>query len=186
MPSHPSIPPLLSPYISNPSSFSLTLLTSTLGATTNWLVLRFVHAALKGNGLHHDDAASNINEETRVVLVSWLRDATWWGDGGRKLGVDYKKLHVVDALGSGLGFRSGGLLDVEKEILKAIEKAKEASTGEGSVLLVLDGLDFLLAATACRALEAIEMIGEIREVCSTLGLIPYENHLLTPPPLSAR
>ncbi len=48
--------------------------------------------------------------------------------------------------------------------MKAVEGPKEAMNGEGRVLLVLDGLDFLIAATACPVLDIIDMVGEIREV----------------------
>ena len=81
MPSQPPIPPLLAPYLAPTPSSSLTLLTSTLGATSNWLVLRFIHAALKDYGRGGGDG----RQETRIVLVSWLRDANFWREGGRKL-----------------------------------------------------------------------------------------------------
>ena len=86
--SQPPIPPLLSLNLSNLPHTSLTLLTSTLGATTNWLVLRFICAALKssGHGIAHD--IPNTLEKhygQGIVLVSWLRDGTWWKESGRKL-----------------------------------------------------------------------------------------------------
>lgn len=162
MPSHPPIPPLLFQYISDLPSGSLALLTSTLGATTNWLLLRFIHAALK-NSSH--DGPNLVSENTRVVLASWLRDANFWKDGGRKLGINSQKVQLIDALSNGLGLGADGLMEVEKEIVKAVESAKEAMKGEGRVLLVLDGLDFLIAATACPVLDAIDTVGELREVC---------------------
>ena len=88
MPLQPPIPPLLSPNLSNLPYTSLTLLTSTLGATTNWLVLRFICAALKssGYGIAYD-TPSTLEKQygQRIVLVSWLRDGTWWKESGRKL-----------------------------------------------------------------------------------------------------
>lgn len=55
---------------------------------------------------------------------------------------------------------------METEILKAVTTAKEATKekGEARVLLVLDGLDFPLAATGCTALEIMDLVGAVREV----------------------
>ena len=88
MPSQPPIPPLLSPNLSPPPYTSLTLLTSTLGATINWLVLRFIYSALKskGHGIGHDIYRIQRGfHNPRIVLVSWLRDGSWWRESGRKL-----------------------------------------------------------------------------------------------------
>lgn len=165
MPSHPPIPPLLHQYISAIPSGSLILLTSTLGATTNWLLLRFIHAALKKPS---HDQLNVVSENTRVVLVTWLRDANFWRDGGRKLGINSEKLQVIDALSNRLGLGAGGLVETEKEIMNAVGSVKEAMDGEGRAMLVLDGLDFLIAATACPVLDIIDMVGELREVCTHL------------------
>jgi elongator complex protein 6 len=73
------IPPLLEPYLSLPPEASLILLTSVLGASTNWLVLRHLYSALQPEL----DASSA--SETKVVLVSFLRDLAFWRDGARKL-----------------------------------------------------------------------------------------------------
>ena len=88
MPLQPPIPPLLSSNLSNLPYTSLILLTSTLGATTNWLVLRFICAALKSSdyGIAYDIASTpQKHHGQRIVLVSWLRDAAWWKESGRKL-----------------------------------------------------------------------------------------------------
>ena len=88
MPSQPPIPPLLSPDLSSLPYSSLTLLTSTLGATTSWLLLRFIYTALKskGDGTGRDiHSIQDSPHKQRVVLVSWLRDGGWWREGGRKL-----------------------------------------------------------------------------------------------------
>ena len=58
----------------------------------------------------------------------------------------------------------GGIAEVGKAIMKAIG-SKETPKEEGNVMLVLDGLDFLLAATECEVLGVLEMLGELREVC---------------------
>lgn len=72
-------------------------------------------------------------------------------------------MHLLDGLSSGLGLNAGGIADVEKEIMKAIG-SKETLNNGGNVILVLDGLDFLLAATECEVLGVLDMIGELREV----------------------
>ena len=88
MPLQPPIPPLLSPNLFKLPYTSLILLTSTLGATTNWLVLRFIYAALKSSDyrIAYDIASTPEKYHgQRIVLVSWLRDGTWWKESGRKL-----------------------------------------------------------------------------------------------------
>lgn len=166
MPSQPPIPLLLSPNLSEHPYASLTLLTSTLGATINWLVLRFICAALKsqyyGTG-HNVHGLQGDFCDQRIVLVSWLRDGAWWRESGRKLGVDFQKVNVVDGLSMGLGLGTGGIADVEKAIMEAI-RSKQTVTGRGNIVLVLDGLDFFLAATGSEVLEVLDMVGELREV----------------------
>ena len=165
MPIQPHLPPLLLPYLSPAYASSLALLTSTLGASTNWIVLRFVYAALKSD-ITASIADGKVQDagETRVVLVSWLRDAAWWKEGGRKLGINPQKITFVDALTTGLGL-GAKIDDVEKTILRAIEEAQRAAGHQrGKMLLVLDGLDFLLAASAFPVLEIMDMVGELREV----------------------
>lgn len=55
-------------------------------------------------------------------------------------------------------------MEVEKAIASAIGSCKETLDDGGNVILVLDGLDFLLAAMGCEVLEILDMIGELREV----------------------
>ena len=52
---------------------------------------------------------------------------------------------------------------MEKTVLEAIG-SKESTDGAGNVVLVLDGLDFLLAATGCEVLGVLDMVMELREV----------------------
>ena len=103
------VPPLLEPYLALPPEASLILLTSVLGASTNWLVLRylysaFVPAASSGDnrrvrdgesgigGIGHGDGTGNedrkegrVGDGAAVVLVSFLRDLSFWREGARKL-----------------------------------------------------------------------------------------------------
>ena len=198
MPSHPPIPPLLLPYIDQPP-LSLALLTSTLGATTSWLILRFIHAFLKKSRHGDINVTGQIPDgERRVVLVSWLRDANFWKEGGRKLGINSQRMHVVDALFRDLALESDGLSRVEARILKAVNDTQEIGKEDAKVLLILDGLDFLLAATSCSVLSIMDTIGELQEVCSTekyhfessiltlqLALRYYRCHLLCGPCFNA-
>ena len=99
------------------------------------------------------------------MLASWLRDAAFWKDGGRKLGINLSQIQIIDGLANGLGVRTGKLADVEAEILKMIDGAKGSMKGDGRIQLVLDGLDLVLAALESPVMEVLEMIGELREVC---------------------
>ena len=117
------IPTLLEPYLSlPPEEGSLALLTGVLGASTNWLLLRFLHSALrppssreessgsKGNGAgsesQQDTACSDTDAQTAVVLVSFLRDFAFWKDGAARLGLDLEafarkgRFFFADGLGA--------------------------------------------------------------------------------------
>jgi elongator complex protein 6 len=91
------IPPLLDPYLVLPPEASLILLTSVLGASTNWLVLRYLYSALlpaagvgreldRDGGIESGDASGKAEgDRPAVVLVSFLRDLSFWREGARKL-----------------------------------------------------------------------------------------------------
>ncbi|KAL2269423.1 hypothetical protein VTJ83DRAFT_1607 [Remersonia thermophila] len=116
-----SIPPLLEPYLAAAAApnaaGSLVLLTSVLGTSANWLVLRYIQALLRpsggaGTGIGFGAAASNPaarkeeeeeeeeegeegeegedgeEDEAAVLLVSFLRDLAFWREGLARLGVD--------------------------------------------------------------------------------------------------
>ncbi|KAJ9641491.1 hypothetical protein H2199_005461 [Coniosporium tulheliwenetii] len=101
------IPPSLQPYTSLPAESSLYLLTSVLGASTNWLVVRLLCGALAENnagssrrsargaedgdigGLSsHGSGTTGQDEEgeVAVVLVSWMRDWEFWKSESRRAG----------------------------------------------------------------------------------------------------
>lgn len=67
-------PSLLEPYLALPPEQSLILLTSTLGCSANWLTARFATTALQ-------------QEDTSVLLVSWMRDLSFWKDELRRAAV---------------------------------------------------------------------------------------------------
>lgn len=72
-------------------------------------------------------------------------------------------MHFVEGLSSGLGLGAGEIDDVEREIMKAT-RSNENLNERSKVLLVLDGLDFLLAATGWEVLSVLDMVGALREV----------------------
>ncbi len=80
------------------------------------------------------------------------------------MGIDFQKgnkVTFVNGLGGKLGVPDGGTTAVEKDTMAAIGNAKEQGC---RVMLVLDGLDFLLAATSVGAMEVLDMTYELREV----------------------
>src|SRR5437868_5230618 len=84
------VPPLLTPYVGLPPPSSLVLLTSVLGASTNWLVLRFMHTALT-SASPSTSPSSEQEGEFAILLVSFLRDLTFWAENSRKVGLDLVK-----------------------------------------------------------------------------------------------
>ncbi|KAI4226976.1 MAG: hypothetical protein LQ349_006799, partial [Xanthoria aureola] len=140
MPSQPAIPPLLWSHLQPASSKgSLGLVTSVLGASANWILLRQIYAALK---VPSDQPV----EATAVILGLNLSP-----NGG---------ITCIDALQSGLGLQGGGVGEVEEALLKAIDEAKATST---RILIVIDGIDFLLAATDITVEDLLDCIMELRE-----------------------
>ncbi|PSN70082.1 hypothetical protein BS50DRAFT_662171 [Corynespora cassiicola Philippines] len=91
------IPPLLHPYIRLTKDESILLLTSTLGASANWLIIRFLCDALnaqpqRGDGDGSGEAIPGSGSDTRVILVSWLREYEFWRAEARKgAGVDLER-----------------------------------------------------------------------------------------------
>lgn len=72
------IPPLLEPYLSLPPEASLILLTSVLGASSNWLVLRHLYSYLRSS-------SGERGADVGVVLVSFMRDRAFWREGAGRL-----------------------------------------------------------------------------------------------------
>ena len=73
-----------------------------------------------------------------------------------------RDLTFIDALQSSLGLQGVAIGDVESTLLKAIDEAKATSM---RIVLVLDGIDFLLAATEATVEDVLDSISELREVC---------------------
>lgn len=84
------IPPLLESYLSLPPETSQIVLTGILGASTNWLTLRYLYsllrpvnaAAPRRNG---DGDADGAGEDVKVLLVSFMRDHAFWKEGAGRL-----------------------------------------------------------------------------------------------------
>ncbi|KAK0111401.1 hypothetical protein ONS95_001762 [Cadophora gregata] len=176
------IPPLLEPYVELPPEASLVLLTSVLGASSNWLVLRFLYSAMIGS-----EVSSEVDseDEPKVLLVSFMRDLTFWKENARRLGLDLDKLALkkrfafLDGIGglflprqsSALARRGGervitkpGLETITRDIQESIE-ALQGPQGTGKVLLVIDQLDLLLAAGGeeLGTVQVEEMLMDLRE-----------------------
>jgi len=84
------IPPTLSPFVKPPAPGSLTLITSVLDATSNWLLLRYIYAALrpeKHHGRHGLDGEipEDKKEELKVILISFLRPFELWKEMAKKI-----------------------------------------------------------------------------------------------------
>ncbi|KAF4968945.1 hypothetical protein FSARC_3709 [Fusarium sarcochroum] len=151
------LPHLLEPYLSLNAEASLNLITSVLGASSNWLLLRHVYSYLRGN-----TDGDESTKDTGVVLVSFMRDGAFWREGSTKLGLDLDALSrtgrftFVDGLtglysndkapASGARkeriLRSPNLADIKKEVEGAIGDLRASRK-----FLIIDQLDALLAVT---------------------------------------
>lgn len=118
MPTQPPLPPLLTPYVSSLPQSSLVLLSSVLGATGNWLILRYLYAALSAssnpNASFGTDGLDN-GKKSKVVLVSFLRGWEFWRSEAKRLvSVDvhscYKRMVVTD------GYRAWILRDSQTRV----------------------------------------------------------------------
>lgn len=164
----PRTPPLLDPYLALPPEASLVLLTSVLGATTNWLVLRHLHSLLApGSGDDGSSPGGSTTATTAVVLASYMRDLAFWRDGAARLGVDLEALGrrgrfaFVDGLGGG----RGGERDAAGDVGRAVDSLLGA--GAERVVLVVDQVDLMLAAAGGEVSwgDVREMLMGLREVC---------------------
>ncbi|ORY67725.1 uncharacterized protein BCR38DRAFT_338279 [Pseudomassariella vexata] len=134
------LPPLLELYLRLPPETSLILLTNVLGASTNWLVQRYLCSFLASSSTSSQRDGSATKEagetgeddEVSVILVSFLRDHAFWKEGAGRLGIDLDGLSrrgrfvFVDGL-SGLFTPPGGL------------KSKPSAGGGGAGTRVLSG-----------------------------------------------
>ncbi|RII23748.1 hypothetical protein CUC08_Gglean012572 [Alternaria sp. MG1] len=104
MPPSTRIPPLLQPYVQLPRDDSILLLTSTLGASANWLLIRFLCNALSTTA-PQDGGGEGHN----VVLVSWMREHDFWRQEARKgAALDVEKLAKEGRFAFVDGLTAGG------------------------------------------------------------------------------
>lgn len=88
------IPPLLDSYLSLPPETSQIVLTGILGASTNWLTLRYLYSLLRPAAAvaprHNGDGdADGAGEDVKVLLVSFMRDHAFWKEGAGRLVCSY-------------------------------------------------------------------------------------------------
>lgn len=178
-----TIPPLLEPYLALPPETALLVLTGVLGASTNWLVLRHLHALLKPR--HQTTTTTSedsqpAEEDTSLLLVSFLRDYPFWRDGSARLGLDLEVLAkkgrfgFVDGLG---GLFSAGTQGAQRwpslksaevgEVERVVGGAVDALRGGGRVVVVVDGMDFLVAAAGGGGEAWRGVVMGLREVCGS-------------------
>ncbi|KAL2758470.1 hypothetical protein ACRALDRAFT_1068785 [Sodiomyces alcalophilus JCM 7366] len=168
------IPPLLEPYLGLPPECAHIVLTNVLGATTNWLILRYLYSYL-----HKKSAPTSEDDEVEdgppinVVLVSFMRDFAFWKEGAGKLGLDLDslvragRLVFVDGLtelfsfepeSTGAGpapkpkgkrmLRGYHLPDIRRELLAAVSDVATgtgAGSAQGRTILIMDQPDIFLA-----------------------------------------
>ncbi|TDZ46823.1 hypothetical protein CTRI78_v008934 [Colletotrichum trifolii] len=170
------IPHLLESYLALPPECAQILLTGVLGASTNWLVLRYLYSYLR-RPIPGEEAPT---EDVRVVLVSFMRDFAFWKEGAGRLGLDLEalcrtgKFAFVDGL-TGLfsgwappvpkgrrTLRSASLPDIQRELDAAV--ADVSAPGVKTVLIV-DQPDLVLAATGdeVTGLGLRDMLLDVRE-----------------------
>ncbi|KAI7784624.1 hypothetical protein LA080_009561 [Diaporthe eres] len=172
------IPPLLESYLALPPETSQIVLTGILGASTNWLTLRYLYsllrpanaAAPRRNG---DSDADWAGEDVKVLLVSFMRDHAFWKEGAGRLGLNLDALAArgkflsVDGLsrlflgggdgavappaGRGPGQQQHLYLGSPRlaDVARVLGAAVERLQAQGGkVVLILDQPDVLLAAAS--------------------------------------
>jgi elongator complex protein 6 len=96
MPPSSRIPPLLQPYTRLPKDESILLVTSTLGASANWLIIQFLCESLSNSIIKNTQDEEALHEDTEnisAILVSWMRDWDFWKSEARKGGgLDLERL----------------------------------------------------------------------------------------------
>lgn len=87
------VPFPLEPYLQLPPEYSLTLFTSVLGASANWLLLHHLSAVLGSEVTKRSDHGSSFDdtgtaekaEDVSVVLVSFMHDEVYWNTEAKRL-----------------------------------------------------------------------------------------------------
>ncbi|KAG5923420.1 hypothetical protein E4U61_003489 [Claviceps capensis] len=189
---------LLQPYLALPPANSLVLLTSVLGASTNWLVLRWICSLLEGG--RGDEVPelgtleTETGSETTVVLCSFLREGGFWREGAGRMALNLNndRFIFVDGLTAlcmpdtqlpedklparDILLRGTAVHDVRKGLESAIAQTTSRS---GRVVLVLDQMDAWLAMAEAREVEVMDLLLNLREkVHSTIVTVSADDPLL--------
>ncbi|KAL8381089.1 hypothetical protein RB595_005394 [Gaeumannomyces hyphopodioides] len=179
------LPPLLEQYLGLPPEAALVVLSGVVGASTNWLVLRYM-ASFLGRS---PPTGETDGDDTAVLLVSFLRDFSFWRDGAGRLGIDLEALRrrgrfgFVDGLtglfsdqapptagtngpqqqSKTLTWSSGqGMRGITASLLEALE-ALQGGTKK-PVIVIVDQPDLLLAATGGGGVADLRgMLLDVRE-----------------------
>ncbi|KAI9769437.1 MAG: hypothetical protein M1840_004139 [Geoglossum simile] len=182
------IPLKLEPYVRIPPKFSLTLLTSVLGASTNWLVLRFLHSALAAPlaAIDNNTAAtkgdSNGYNEYTVLLTSFLRDKNFWVEGARRIGLDLGREERKGRWRFVDGLALGG-----EGVKRELEPRTATAAGEdggGKAVVVVDAVDWMVVEHGNES-GVEEWLGEVMSMPSTYTTIltlSADRPLLSPAP----
>lgn len=141
MPPCTRIPPLLQPYVHLPYDESVLLITSTLGASANWLIIRFLCDALS-NSTQDGGAEPGHN----VVLVSWMREYEFWRQEARKAGgLDLEKLKkegrfaFVDGLSGTLDEPTNAKFEAQPRIATPSASSLATQSQQGGTALPVRG-----------------------------------------------
>ncbi|GKT45949.1 elongator complex protein 6 [Colletotrichum spaethianum] len=191
------IPHVLESYLALPAECAQILLTSVLGASTNWLVLRYLYSYLRKPAATEEPSPT---EDVRVVFVSFMRDFAFWKEGAGRLGLDLEglgrsgKFVFVDGL-SGLFskdkaaqpavkgrrvLRGAKLLDIQRQLEGAIV---DVSAADAKTVLILDQPDLLVAASGedLTGLAFRNMLLDVQEkVHATITTIAADEPLVAP------
>lgn len=161
-----SQPAALEPYLLSPPADSQILLTGTLSSNASWLAAHYVSSALQPDSDEED-------ADTAVLLVSWLRDTSFWRTEIRRVTVRLtfpcrkeKCVNVQQGLDISRLSQLGKcafvdcstnpaltLAEAERDITSAIA-GLSGSSSEGrhkKVTLLLDAPDILLATSTTTA-----------------------------------
>ncbi|ORY11518.1 hypothetical protein BCR34DRAFT_601299 [Clohesyomyces aquaticus] len=105
------------------------LVTSVLGASANWLIVRFLCDALSHGNIEDGDG----QEDTVVVFVSWLRDWEFWKQEARKGGgLDLERLRAGRRVAFVDGLGAMFLGEGEGEKVGAVKKGDTGTMGGGT------------------------------------------------------
>ncbi|KAK8023989.1 hypothetical protein PG993_012055 [Apiospora rasikravindrae] len=186
-------PPLLEPYLGLPPEASLIVLTGVLGASTNWLVQRYLCRFLATTSSADRNAqrtavggGRRLLPPTTAIPPASCWDYAFWKEGAGRIGVDLDasskkgKFVFVDGLSrlfsggtapgaspvdaGGKVLSNSTLPELRKQLTEAITQLRQQSQGS-KIVLILDSPDLLLAAAgkAMAGAALQDLLLDIRE-----------------------